>query len=471
MKFLFIFVAIGFVCTIVASQESEEKSEGDENQLVAATKDEEPGLRAGAQQPVAQQEDVYSQFSQGYSNQYPYNGASQMQYGLPQQISPYQSYPSQINAPYQYGYNQRRQQATWNPQLDSRFNPNLSAEPLIGNKFWEYPTINSKLPQPYNQQQRNFRGAPARQQNVQKTWYQPPQPQQPFYYGRRPIQRWQDQNSWVSQPKPVAPKPNPFDPTSEEYYQAEYSTGSVQASNSGIELIPTEMEKGPDGKATKISRARAWHNYHTGKPMWSLQKPIIPRAPQPIDSWTPRPDYVPANNWRNPVSPRSDYISSNNWQNQVSPRPEYVPSNNWPNQVSPRPDIETQTQTTCYNNCRRRCGMGKRKCGWNSNCGGSGCQAARTPYRANTNARNWRNPQNGQYWGAAAQWNNGPVKQQIQVPSVVSNESKDDVTEEASCSPEMASSGEWKWVNNKWKWVCNNLAAEDGSGEEVVIDA
>ena len=435
------------------------KAEGDGSQLASASEDDDQDLRAGAQQqPSEQQNEVYSQFSQGYSNQYPYNGAGQRQYGLPQQISPYQSYPSQINAPYQYGYNQRRQQATWNSQ---------PAEPLIGNKYWEYPTIKTNQPRPSIQRQRNFWGAPARPQNFEPTWYQPPEQQQAFYYGRRPIRRWQYQNAWASHPKPADPKPDPFDPTSEEYYQAEYSTGSVQASSSGIELIPTDMEKGKDGKATKVSRARAWHNYHTGKPVWSLQKPIIPRTPRPIDNWTPRPDFVPTNIWPTRIIPRRDYVPSNNWSNQVSPRPDYVPSNNWPDQVSPRPNIETQTQAACYNNCRRRCGMGKFKCGWNSNCGGSGCSAARSTMPN----RNWRNPQRNQYWGAAAQWNNGPVKQQLQTPAVESNESKDDVVDDTSCSPKVANSGEWQWVDNNWKWVCKNKESEDGSGEDVVIDA
>lgn len=417
---------------------------------MGAENEEEQGVSVTAPKAaLAQPQNAYPQYRQGYPNQYNYNPAGQMQYGMPQQISPYQSYPSQNYMPYSYGYNQPRQPA---PRQPASWNKPI--EPLLGDKFWEYPTIKAKLPPRYKPQNGPFYEAPARPQPIQPIqpqWYQPqpiqPQPFQPqpqnYYPGRRPFRQWQQypNNRWPRQPNP-APQPEAFDPTSEEYYQSEYSTGSVQASKSGIELIPTEMEKDKDGKVTKLSRARAWHNYHSGQPVWNLQKPIIPRSPQPVDTWTPRPDYIQPNTW--------------------------------PNQVSPRPDIvtpATQTQRTCLMNCRRRCGLGLSTCGWNKSCGGSGCRAARNGgFRPQSNGMGWNSRGNGQYWGAAAQWNNGQVTQQAQQPGN-SSPSTVDAAEEKECSPEMANSGEWKWIDNKWKWVCKEKSAEEGSGDQSVIDA
>jgi len=232
----------------------------------------------------------------------------------------------------------------------------------------------------------------------------------------------------------------PFDPTSEAYYQTEYSYGSVQPSRSGIELIPTEVEKGPDGKATGLSRVRAWHNYHTGKPLWALQKPVIKRPPQPVNNWNPRPNYVP--------NPRPDYVPN--------PRPDYDPN--------PRPDyVPDQAKNLCYMNCRRRCGFEKFKCNWNSGCGGTGCSTARRPYTGYRRAQ----PYNGQYWGAAAPWNNAPNKGQPQVTEN-SNESSEGDSEEQPEKP-----CEWKWIEKQWKWVCKDESQPDGSGdrEDAVIEA
>lgn len=123
-------------------------------------------------------------------------------------------------------------------------------------------------------------------------------------------------------------------------------------------------------------------------------------------------------------------------------------------------------------NCRRRCGLGNFKCGWNSNCGGLGCRAARPNYQPNTNGMNWRYRNNGQYWGAAAQWNSAPIKGQIQISEDLVQPSEE-IAEEKPCTPELPNSGEYKWVakDKDWKWVCNDKTPEEGSVQKTVIEA
>ena len=201
----------------------------DEAKADAAKNEDNVGLRNSIQpeqslaQPMAQ--NMYVQPNRNYPNQNYYN-------------QPY--YPSQSYNPYPY------QQRTWNAPVQ---------RPLMGNKYWEYPNLRARMQNRY--------------------WNN--QPQQPYYYGRNQNQQWNYQSQWTSNAKPatVPQTIKPFDSTSEKYYQSEYNYGSVQPANLGIELIPSEFEKLPTGQTTRLSRARAWHNYHTGKPGWEMQQPII----------------------------------------------------------------------------------------------------------------------------------------------------------------------------------------------------
>ena len=398
--------------------------QADEAQMAVENKADEEGLRDSAQkQPLAQSQNAYSPLSQ---NLYPINGASNIQYGTPQRIAPRQNYAPQPYRPYSYGNNPINQQVAWNSPAP--------VEPLLGNKFWEYPNIKAR---------RNNLWRPApKPQPVVSPWYQPAP--QNYYYGRRPVQQYLQQNPFSSPLKPAAPQNDPFDPTSEAYYQAEYSYGSVRPPNKGIELIPTEVEKGKDGRATGLSRVRAWHNYHTGKPLWALQNPIIKRPPQPVNIFNPRPNYVP--------NPRPDYVPNPRPDYVPNPRPDYVPN--------PRPDyIPDQSKQLCYMNCRRRCGWNApSKCAWNSGCGGGGggCRGARVQRY------------NGQYWGAAAPWNN--VQGSKGQPAVSKNPT---VPSEGDSEEQPEKPCEWKWIEKQWKWVCKDESQPDGSGdqEDTVIEA
>jgi len=239
--------------------------------------------------------------------------------------------------------------------------------------------------------------------------------------GYQPNQQWSYPSQWSQNPKP-APVPQaatPFDSTSENYWQSEYSYGSVQPKSTGIELMPTEFEKAPGGQTTRLSRARAWHNYHTGKPAWEMQQPIIqPRVYKPPQQTQPNQGF-----------------NMQNWAANPSPY-----------------------KTRCYQNCRRRCGLGNFKCNWNSNCGGMGCRAIQQ-----------RQNYNGQYWGAASSWNNVPNKQPVS-QDITLNEP----TTNAPASNSEEKPCQWKWVENDWKWVCpEDTPEEDASENEEgsVIDA
>ena len=313
-------------------------------------------------QPLAQS--MYVQPNRNYPNRNYYN-------------QPY--YPSQSYNPYQY------QQQTWNAPV---------ARPLMGNKYWEYPNLRSRMQNRY--------------------WNN--EPQQPYYYGRNQARQWNYQSQFLTPNiKPAVPQTvSPFDSTSEQYYQSEYNYGSVQPTNTGIELMPSEMEKTPTGQTTRLSRARAWHNYHTGKPAWEMQQPIIqPQVYNPPQQQQRNKGFVQP-------KPNQGY----NMQNWAAQR------------------------TRCYQNCRRRCGYGNYQCNWNSNCGGLGCSAI--SQRQNYN--------NGQYWGAASSWNTvpntQPVSQDISVNEPTTN-APSSSSEDQPC--------QWKWEENDWKWVCPN----DSPGDEA----
>ena len=436
--------------SVQGDAETKEMSQGDGNQL--------PIPKEGGQQPLQpkprtwvtnmQQQPFYPDTQE--IPKYPF--LSQFNLNYPNRQRPllykyqnymYQNYPTQTYLPYSYGYDQRRQQGTWNAPI----------EPLLGKNYWEYPTAKPKqqivdspekaisgwVPQTYNQQQRQYWVAPVRAPKMDQSWYS--MPRQTFYYGRRPISR---------QPIPPTPKPKAFDPTSEQHFLAEYSTGSIQESDSGLQLISDEAEKGKEGSINEFQNPFGWQNYPITRPAWPLPRPVVPQLPKPsnINAWIPRPDYVPSNN---------------------RPQPE-LPSTN-----TESPDKAIEVKRTCYMNCRRRCGLGygnSNACSWYSGCGRRnwGCGGARPNYRPNVNGRNWRYRNNGQYWGAAAQWNNGPTNEQDQTSEDL-NDPGTEAAEEKPCGPELPNSGQWTWIENNWKWVCNGKAPTEDSEQETVIDA
>jgi len=373
MKVLLLSITLVCVSNTLAAQHdkaekavnSSDKPQMDEPKADAAKTEEPAGLTNSIQPErtlTAPLQNTYAQPRTNYPSQNYYN-------------QPY--YPSQSYNQYQY------QQPAWNaPAMPA-------ARPLLGNKYWEYPNLRARVQNRY--------------------WNN--QPQQPNYYGRN--QQWNYQNQWnptpfVGQkPAPVPQTIDPFDSTSEKYYQSEYNYGSVQPTNTGIELMPSEFEKGPGGQTTRLSRARAWHNYHTGKPAWEMQQPIIqPRVYKP----------------------------------PPQPKPQVI-------QPLPNQGLNMQkwgaARTLCYQNCRRRCGFQN----WNGS--GLGCKAV-----------SQRQNYNGQYWGAASSWNNVPNTQPVSQDITVNNP-----TTIAPASNSEDKPCQWKWVDNDWKWICSDNGPEEDAPE------
>jgi len=210
MKLLLLSITLVCVSNAIAAQHdkreeainSNEKPQMDEAKADTAKNEDNVGVRNSIQpeQPLAQPmaQSMYVQPNRNYPNQNYYN-------------QPY--YPSQSYNPYQY------QQRTWNAPVQ---------RPLMGNKYWEYPNLRARMQNRY--------------------WNN--QPQQPYYYGRNQNQQWNYQSQWAANTKPATVPQiiKPFDSTSEKYYQSEYNYGSVQPTNLGIELIPSEFEKSPPVK-------------------------------------------------------------------------------------------------------------------------------------------------------------------------------------------------------------------------------
>jgi len=73
---------------------------------------------------------------------------------------------------------------------------------------------------------------------------------------------------------------------------------------------------------------------------------------------------------------------------------------------------------------------------------------------------------NGQYWGAASNWNTPLEGNKNSKPQEIEN--KNDIPKEKICGPE---NGQWKWIGNDWKWVCIDETPKEGSEDGTVIDA
>jgi len=233
---------------------------------------------------------------------YPTYGTRQNLYGLSQPDSTYRNYQTPNYISYPYGYGETMEQQSWN-------SPTQKPE----QDFYEYP-------RPSNQPQGGYRlhfyvhktianhGIQCLAAMYMDNWRIDRRDGSHIHTGWGMVDNFQPQS-------PTA-KPKEFE-ASEERFLAEYSTGSLQESDSGIQLIEEEPTK--DQNPNPISSGMGWQNYPITRPAWPLPKPVAPTPFQPIasaDSWRGRPYYIQQNNWKrypntNVESPEQININKN----------------------------------------------------------------------------------------------------------------------------------------------------------------